>query len=280
MLCASLRHRGEELLAQNAGVAAYVERGATMGIPLLYPWANRLAGFEYSVAGRTVEVPHDTTCIALDTNGLPIHGIIGGRIRWQLGTERAAAAMSARLSWNEAEQELFAVFPFDHDVEYRVELAEGCMTLALTIDASGIDSVPLTLGFHPYLSLPRVPRERWLIELPTMRRLELDSNQIPVAGAEASPARRFELDAEVFDDGFDQVPTPARFTAAGGERRIEVDFLDGYPCAQVFTPAGAQFICFEPMAAPANALRSGEGLRLLAPGERARLAFSVRVEAT
>ena len=46
MLCCSLRHRGEELLAQNAGVGAYARQGKTMGIPLLYPWANRLAGFE------------------------------------------------------------------------------------------------------------------------------------------------------------------------------------------------------------------------------------------
>jgi len=50
MLCSSLRHRGQELLAQNAGVSAYAERGKTMGIPLLYPWANRLADFGYEVA--------------------------------------------------------------------------------------------------------------------------------------------------------------------------------------------------------------------------------------
>ena len=61
MLCSSLRHRGEELLAQNRGVEAYVERGKTMGIPLLYPWANRLAAFDYTVAGHSVAVPHDTT---------------------------------------------------------------------------------------------------------------------------------------------------------------------------------------------------------------------------
>ncbi|MGP8241569.1 MAG: aldose 1-epimerase, partial [Solirubrobacteraceae bacterium] len=57
MVCCSLRHRGEELLAQNAGVDAYAKRGKTMGIPLLYPWANRLAGFDYTAAGRTVTVP-------------------------------------------------------------------------------------------------------------------------------------------------------------------------------------------------------------------------------
>jgi len=44
MVCSSLRHDGAELLAQRNGVRAYAERGSTMGIPLLYPWANRLAG--------------------------------------------------------------------------------------------------------------------------------------------------------------------------------------------------------------------------------------------
>ena len=42
--------------------------------------------------------------------------------------------------------------------------------------------------------------------------------------------------------------------------------------------AAGQFICFEPMTAPANALRSGMGLRVLAPGERYRARFGVRVE--
>src|SRR5438874_641790 len=39
VVCCSLRHEGEELLAQREGVDAYASRGATMGIPLLYPWA-------------------------------------------------------------------------------------------------------------------------------------------------------------------------------------------------------------------------------------------------
>ena len=47
MLCSSLRSSSRELLAENAGVRAYAQRGKTMGIPLLYPWANRLAGFGY-----------------------------------------------------------------------------------------------------------------------------------------------------------------------------------------------------------------------------------------
>ena len=54
-------------------------------------------------------------------------------------------------------------------------------------------------------------------------------------------------------------------------------FLSGYPAAQVFSPRGAQFVCFEPMTAPANALRSGDGLRRVAPGAAFTAVFRIDV---
>jgi aldose 1-epimerase len=285
MLCCSLRHRGEELLAQNAGVAAYTQRGKTMGIPLLYPWANRLAGFDYTVAGRTVTVPHDRARVALDANGLPIHGVIGGRLEWELADALAADARSltARLSWDESKPEIFTVFPFRHELRYDALLADGRLEVTVTVHACGEDVVPVAFGLHPYLSPPGAPRERWLVELPAMRHLTLDEQQIPVGVERPQPHRRFELAEHELDDGFDAVGEPARFAvggvaASGGGRRIELRLLEGYPCAQVYAPRAGRFICFEPMTAPANALRSGEGLRVLTPGERYRAGFSVRVE--
>src|SRR5271169_1713382 len=127
MVCCSLLHHGEELLAQREGVDAYARAGKTMGIPLLYPWANRLAAFDYSIAGRTVAVPHDPLLVALDGNGLPIHGVIAARLRWELdGAEGGeAGSLLARASWSEAQAEPFAVFPFRHDLEYRARLRDG-----------------------------------------------------------------------------------------------------------------------------------------------------------
>jgi aldose 1-epimerase len=320
MLCCSLRHHGEELLAQNAGVAAYAERGKTMGIPLLYPWANRLAAFDYTVAGRTVRVPHDDPAlIALDQNGLPIHGVIGGRLVWQLtdglgapapgrgadveaapgagvdtevapdadwapGTAAASGpgprSLAARLSWSEAVPELFEVFPFRHDLLYEARLGDGRLEIEVTVHACGADAVPLAFGFHPYLA-PGGPREQWLIELPAMRHLALDREQIPLGIEDpASAPQRFELGGREFDDGFDAeaTPAPVRFAVTAPARRLELELLRGYPYAQVYAPLGGHFICFEPMTAPANALRSGEGLRLLAPGERHSAAFSIQIK--
>jgi len=279
MLCCSLRHRGEQLLAQNAGVAAYAQQGKTMGIPLLYPWANRLAGFDYSVAGHSVRVPHDSSRVRLDAAGLPIHGVIGGRLAWKLSDAPGpeVSSLAASLSWSEAQPELFEVFPFRHELRYQARLREGRLEIELSVHACGEDAVPLAFGFHPYLSPPGASRERWQIELPAMRALVLDSAQIPTSPGRELEAERFELDAREFDDGFDAVAEPARFSVTAAARRIELTFLQGYPCAQVFAPAAGQFICFEPMTAPANALRSGEGLRLLAPGERFTASFAIAV---
>jgi aldose 1-epimerase len=301
MLCCSLRHRGEELLAQNAGVSAYAQQGKTMGIPLLYPWANRLAAFDYSVAGKTVRVPHDPTRIAVDDNGLPIHGVIGGRLGWEVtdppgpdampGADTGAdtearsgpdaQSLAATLSWSESEPQLFEIFPFRHDLLYEARLADGRLEIEVTVHASGEDAVPVAFGFHPYLA-PGGPRERWQIELPVMRHLALDPNQIPIGpdptgSGQASSAQRFELSEREFDDGFDSVADPARFAVTAGERRIELELTGGYPCAQLYAPLDGHFICFEPMTAPANALRSGDGLRLLQPGERYRAGFSLCV---
>jgi aldose 1-epimerase len=301
MLCCSLRHRGQELLAQNAGVDAYARLGKTMGIPLLYPWANRLADFDYSAAGRSVRLPHDPARVHCDANGLPIHGAVGGLMVWEpvevgeqvgpgapvgpgeragLGERSPACApssLSARLDWSEAQPQLFELFPFRHELRYDASLGDGRLRIDVTVHACGADAVPLAFGFHPYLAPPGSARQHWTIELPAMRALALDAQQIPVGPARSLPAERFELDAREYDDGFDALSEPARFAVTAAGRRIELTFLCGYPCAQVFAPAGGQFICFEPMTAPANALRSGEGLRLLAAGERFTASFVVAV---
>jgi galactose mutarotase-like enzyme len=89
--------------------------------------------------------------------------------------------------------------------------------------------------------------------------------------------RRFTLAEQSLDDGFDALDRPASFETSAGGVSLRVDFLQGYSYAQVYAPAGREFICFEPMTAPTNALVGGDGLALVAPGEQYRAAFRVAV---
>ena len=91
------------------------------------------------------------------------------------------------------------------------------------------------------------------------------------------PATRFELDDRDFDDGYDGLASRSAFCVAGAGRTITVELESGYPAAQVFSPRGKDFICFEPMTAPTNALRSGAGLRRVAPGDTFSATFSIAV---
>jgi aldose 1-epimerase len=286
MLCCSLRHEGAELLAQRGGVRAYAERGSTMAIPLLYPWANRLAGFRYG--GRDglapVELPRTSPLLKLDEHGLPIHGAIAGALPWELldgsggeagGGGRDADGLHARLRWERPEE--LAIFPFAHTLTLHASIGGAKLTLETRVEADGDMRVPVSFGFHPYLSLPGSKREDWKVELPVGRRLLLDERMIPTGASEPFEQRRFTLAQSNWDDAFAGLLEPPVFAVTGGRRRIELEFLAGYSYAQLYAPAGEDFVCFEPMTAPTNALSSGQALPVLEPGETFRAAFSIAV---
>jgi|SRR5437588_8944525 len=84
MLGWSLRHDGEELLGHPVTLDRYAATGEPTGIPVLHPWANRLASPEFEVAGRRVRLDMNAPNVLKDPNGLPMHGLVGGSPNWEL----------------------------------------------------------------------------------------------------------------------------------------------------------------------------------------------------
>ena len=274
MIGTSLNDDGVELLGQRRGLDAYVSAGKTMGIPLLYPWANRLSAKTYDVDGETITLAPDAYGVRVDENGLPIHGLLaaypGWRVR-QVSDQRLIAEMDFG-----ADDELLASFPFPHLLEMAVELSERTLTVSTTVTPTTDKPVPVVYGYHPYLQLPDVPKSEWRIEMPAMRHLKLDNTGIPTGATTDRPATAEPLGGNAFDDGFDQVADDAIFAVSGGGHRLEVRFERGYPAAQVFAPTAETVVCFEPMTAPTDALRRG-GYRSARPGEPDTTVFSIRV---
>jgi aldose 1-epimerase len=271
----SLRHQGRELLDRQAGLRSYAHTGAVMGVPLLYPWANRLAGHDYTLDGHRVELPPGPPLIHCEEHALPIHGLLHATPHWRM-TLREESRVAARLDFT-AHPELLAAFPFPHTLEIDAKLSPDRLTMTTTVRPTSRAPVPIAFGFHPYLRLPGVPRSAWQVTLPPRRHLVLDERGIPNGGGERQPATQFKLEGRSFDDGYDGLACRSSFSVAGGDRTITVALESGYPAAQVFSPSGKDFICFEPMTAPTNALRSGAGLRRVAPGDMFRAVFSIAV---
>ena len=261
----SLQFAGREYLALPGGVAQ-LRAGGTSGLPLLAPWANRLASRRYRAGG--VDVDLDGLPLGTDDNGLPIHGLLVGAPGWSV--DRAdVRGKTARLR---ASIHVDApAFPFPHRIEVAAIARDGELEIETTIIPTAKRQVPVAFGWHPYLRLPDVPRSQWLLDLPARRHAALDSFGIPTGDDAAEPAERAPLGRRTFDDLYLLGRRRRLSFAAEDGPAIELRCGAAYPYAQVWVPGGRTYGALEPMAAPTNALGTGSS-PMVAPGD----SFSAR----
>ena len=274
MLGASLRFRGVELLRRVDNLNAAGIKGSTAGIPLLYPWANRLGSLQYLAAGREVSLDSSSPRLHFDDHKLPMHGVPWSQLQWNVVSSHVYA-LTARLDW--LSQELLGIFPFSHHVEIAVRLRAVDLEIQTTVFADSGSPVPISFGFHPYFGLPGVPRAEWTLNAPAMRKLALDAQGIPTGQETPSAPLAAQLGDTGYDDGFALSGEQATFSIAGNGYSIAIEFKSGFPFAQIFAPKGEEFIAIEPMTAATNALCSGEGLRVIAPGEQFTASLRIQV---
>jgi aldose 1-epimerase len=279
MVATSLLHRGQELLGQRGGLEAYVAERKTMGIPLLYPWANRLEGMRIEVAGRDVVLDRLSPPMRVDDNGLPMHGVLAGVAGWEVERHEPdgdGPVLAVRFDFA-AHEDLVAAFPFPHELLVEARLDGSTLTITTSVLASRGSPVPIAFGYHPYFVLPGVPREEWEITAPVTEALRLDHLMLPTGETVGAHVADGALGARTFDDAYLAPAGGAPFVLAGGGRRIEVAFDDAYPYAQIFAPAADDVVAFEPMTAPTNALARGTELPVVPTGGRFDAAFTVTV---
>ena len=158
-----------------------------------------------------------------------------------------------------------------------MRLTASKLTITTTVSVTGDVAVPIAFGFHPYLQLPGVAREDWIVEMPVRERLVLDDAMLPTGEREPVSIDRGPLGTRTFDDGYTAPTGP--FALEGPDRRIELAFEAGFSFSQVFAPPGDALIAFEPMTAPTNALVDGSDLPWVEPGETYRATFSISLPA-
>jgi aldose 1-epimerase len=151
------------------------------------------------------------------------------------------------------------------------------LEIQTTVFADSGSPVPISFGFHPYFGLPEIPRAEWTLNAPAMRKLALDVQGIPTGQETPQTPIAAQLGNTGYDDGFALSDEQATFSIAGNGYSITIEFKSGFRFAQIFAPKDKEFIAIEPMTAATNALCSGEGLRMIAPGEQFTASFRIQV---
>src|SRR5262245_52692582 len=176
MLGASLLHQGTEILRRIEDLKASAAKGSTAGIPLLHPWANRLAALKYQAAGREVSLDPASPMLHFDSSGLPMHGVPWSLLEWEI-TQSESTLVAARLEWNR--EDVLGIFPFRHRLEMIATVIPGVLEIETILRAGSDNPVPISFGFHPYIGIPGISRELWQLKLPPMQRLRLNDQGIP-----------------------------------------------------------------------------------------------------
>lgn len=230
------------------------------GVPLLGPWANRLSSDTYTVHGSEYTLNRKLGNIRLDQNGLPIHGLVlfAPWIPGEAYANENGAEAHSTLHFTK-HPEWMAQFPFAHKIEWRHRLAEGRLSIQLTITNESAEGMPLMIGFHPYFQIPGSGRDDWKFEAPVRTHLLLSELNIPTGQSRAAGfdgltcLKGLALD-DVYTDLVRDGDGDAVFRVTDGEHSIAVGMGSEFPVAVIYAPSHRNFICFEPMAAPTDAI--------------------------
>ncbi|HEU5115992.1 MAG TPA: aldose 1-epimerase, partial [Isosphaeraceae bacterium] len=171
------------------------------GIPILFPFPNRIAGASFEFGGKTY---------TLEPNKPPnaIHGF-ATQTAWDvvgMGADDQSAWVTGRFQISRNAPEDLPRWPSDAAIEVRYTLSGASLRLEATISNPGEGPLPWGFGIHPYFHLPLNPdgdpkdtrialpaREFWVLNqtiptgerrtVETEPRLDFRSGR-PIAGAD------------------------------------------------------------------------------------------------
>ncbi len=266
-------------------VGAFAKDRKLCGNPFLAPWANRLDQHAFYSEGKKYRLNPDLDNYGTDPEGQPIHGLLLFASQWEVTTldaDNESASVTSRLEFTR-HADFMAQFPFAHSIEMTYRLSGGTLEVATRIRNTGAQTMPLSVGYHPYFQLDDAPRDQWKVRLPAQNVWTLSDKLIPTG--EAKPITEvlgdpgsLSLQGLFLDHVFGGLVRDeqghATFSVRGTRQQIEVVYGRRYKAAVVYAPTGEgrNFICFEPMSGITNAFNLAhqgiyKDLQTIPPGE-------------
>lgn len=274
-------------------VAEFAAKPQLCGNPFLAPWANRLDEDGFYTNGTKFQLNASLGNFGRDPTGQPIHGLLQYSPAWQvvdLKADSDSATVTSELRFAEFPA-LMAQFPFAHTIEMTYRLSGTTLETRTRISNQSADTMPLSIGYHPYFQLHDAPRDDWRVHIAADSLWELNDKLTPTgnrgpASDEFPEADNLGLKGVFLDHVFGDLQRDsdgvAHFAVEGANEKLTVSYGAKYSTAVVYAPIGEgkNFICFEPMSGITNAFNLAhrgqyDGLQTIAPGDSWEESFSV-----
>ena len=264
---------------ETVDFAEFRKKPTSYGIPLLFPFPNRVRDGAFMFQGEQFKVDP------------PRHGFVRDKA-WKVLEAGASnldgAWIRSVLKASDYPREILGQFSFPFTLEVTYRVRNAALELHAVAENTGQRTMPLGFGIHPYFRRP----ERGTLQVPAARRWEL-SDSLPTGRVVAAEGA-FDLrePRDIASLQLDDIYTDPLADASGlvqcflkdDVNKVEtvVEFhLQQFPHIVVYTPpAPRAAICVEPNSCPTDAFNlQHHGIDAdvieLEPGQK--VAFHVRV---
>lgn len=268
-----------EVLSADEGFLEGTSRPTRSGIPILFPFPNRIRQGRFRWDGKDYEIPGS------DTWGNAIHGFCADR-PWRV-IDQGPAHVLGQFQLSVDAPDRRAKWPADFRIEVEYRLLAQRLRASIRIQNRGTGSLPWGFGTHPYFRAPLGARGRWeqcTVEVPAAARWDLVDCLPTGTRTPVPPEYDLRSGAGLKELKLDDVYT--EITCSGPQ--FDCTLMDECAGIQVtqtcppifreivaFTPPNRSCICLEPYTCVTDAINlQGQGidagLRVLAPGAEFR----------
>ncbi len=256
-------HEGTSLhiLEEPPELPRLAERLTGRGIPILFPFPNRIRDGQWTHDGETYQFANS------GPGRNHIHGLVFDRA-WQV--EHVAATPDAAvcsLSFDSLDHdEIGAQYPFPFQLVATYTLQDSSLSLRFSATNTGQTPMPMGVGFHPYFSAPIASETEpsdCFVTVPAAAYWELNeflpTGEIQEVSGDHDLRGGRAIEGLRFDDVFTQVATDADGLSRcivddrGIGLRTVVESDAVFRELVVYTPPGRRAICFEPYTCPTDA---------------------------
>jgi galactose mutarotase-like enzyme len=206
----------------------------------------------------------------------PMHGLVRAAPFELVSHE--ADRITMRMAWDES---MAAAWPFPFVLTVEYALAADALLVAFTVENTGAETMPYSLGNHFYFEVPAVDRGNWFLDgsFQSFARQDAEGRIIAVPAPEGGGLDNPEL-VDLFHLGPPTEGATLRHRTDGREVVFAwpADAAGQNPWYAVTTwteSRQSDFYCVEPWTALPNAVHNGSGLRELSPGARETLRLSL-----
>ena len=244
--------RTQEPILEPVPFEQFRERPTSYGIPILFPFPNRIRDGEFSFHGQRYTV------------NPPRHGFVRDKA-WTVRDTGASEAEGAwiRSSFDTADyaEQILPQFPFPFRLEVTYRLKDGKLEMNTRAQNTGEEEMPLGFGIHPYFRLPnqgaiQVPaQKRWELvdSLPTGNLLDVEDYYDLRQPKDLSGLKLDDIYSDVVSDADGLVRCILDDQQKATQTVVEFDAKQ-FPYVVVYTPpAPRQAICIEPNTCPTDA---------------------------